>query len=646
MEYLLKSSTVTILFFLTYKLLLQRETFFKLNRWFLIIGCSSAFLIPLIIIPVYIEYTPVTIPMITYDGVITNEISKTPFNILDYIPYLYFSGVLVLSVRFLLQLNSLHAVLYKSKIIKENDFKLIETPENTEPFSFFKWIVYNPEHFTETELKHVLKHEKAHASQLHSIDIIISQITSIILWFNPFIWFYNKAIKQNLEYLADQTVIERTSNKKDYQYTLLKAKLHSHQMALSNTFYNSLIKKRIVMLQKSKSKKINLIKYALIIPALAFFLMSFNTQEVYINKQDKERSTTKDTSIIFTKDLTDQQLEDIKVNLKNNQNIDFTFSNLIRNSNDEIISLKAHFNDKQGSTTWSALNNNKPIQSFLFYKNKDVIGVKPVYPTKTELFEVRDTTADSKLNQWKTEFRIKKPIDSVPVPLYILDGKEIKKAELDKLNRNNVGYINVLKDQAAFDKYGEKGKNGVVEITSKEKATPWKITTGVNKNVIAATKDTIYVHDKPNVLKDLNHSFENEPVFVLDGKEIDAKKAKSLNTFEIESVSIIKQGKDLIDKYGDNAKNGVVLIKSKTKNSKQPYVKVVDSLQYNTKTHQIEFKGGDPSFIVDGKEMTEGDFKKIKPEDIESVDVLKGDNAIKKYGEKGKHGVIEITTKK
>ncbi|MBD0824003.1 M56 family metallopeptidase [Aestuariibaculum marinum] len=646
MEYLLKTSAITIIFYIIYKLFLQRETFFKTNRWFLISGCVTAFLIPLIIIPVYIEYTPVVLPNVSYNNPLINEVQETPFNILDYLPYVYFTGLILFSTRFLLQLFSLKSVIIKDKSKKEESYKLIETTQDTQPFSFFNWIVYNPNHFTEKELEHVLKHEKAHVSQGHSIDILVTQIASIILWFNPFIWLYNKAIKQNLEYLADQTVIEQTSNKKEYQYTLLKTKLHSHQMALSNTFYNSLIKKRIVMLHKSKSKQSHLIKYALVIPALAFFLMSFNTQEVYVNTQDKERISTKDTSILFTKDLTDQQLEDIKVNLKNNQNIDFTFSNLIRNNNDEIISLKAHFNNERGSTTWNAPNNNTPIGPFLFYKAKDVIGAKPVDSSETELFAVRDTTADPKPNQWKTEFIINKPFDSVPPPLYYLDGKEISSENKKEISPESIERVNVLKGKAAIEKYGEKGKNGVIEITSKKKTSPWKITTGVNKNVIAATKDTIYIYEIPNVLKDLNHSFKNEPIYILDGKIIDAKQAQSLNTFDIESVSVTKQGENLVEKYGDKAKNGVVTIKSKSINSKQPYVKVVGPLQDSIKTHQIEFKGGDPIFILDGKEISEEELKKIKPEFIESLNVLKEKAAIEKYGAKGKNGVIIITTKK
>jgi beta-lactamase regulating signal transducer with metallopeptidase domain len=139
--------------------------------------------------------------------------------------------------------------------------------------------------FTKKELEQIITHEKVHVDQHHSIDILLTQLTCITLWFNPFIWLYNKNLKQNLEFIADKNAQSKVTCKKSYQTTLLKTSMPSHQIVLSNHFYNSLIKKRIVMLHKSKSKKINLIKYAFIIPLLAIFLMSFNTKEVYIKKE-------------------------------------------------------------------------------------------------------------------------------------------------------------------------------------------------------------------------------------------------------------------------------------------------------------------------------------------------------------------------
>src|SRR5690606_24046394 len=248
MEYLLKVTAVVTIFYVIYKLFLQRDTFFESNRWFLIIGLISSLVIPFLVIPIYMDYTPVAFSNILITEQLSTETFEKSFNILDYLPMIYALGAMFFSGRFIIQLISLARLIYKHKGIKKDNFIFVETQNNTSPFSFFKWIVYNPETFSPTELEHIIEHEKTHGKQYHSVDILISQLFCVLLWFNPFMWFYNKDLKQNLEFIADKRTLNQYHCKKSYQYTLLKTSMPSHQMALSNHFYNSLIKKRIVML--------------------------------------------------------------------------------------------------------------------------------------------------------------------------------------------------------------------------------------------------------------------------------------------------------------------------------------------------------------------------------------------------------------
>src|SRR5690606_24458535 len=195
------------------------------------------------------------------------------------------------------------------------------------------------------------------------------------------------------EFIADNAAIKENHCKKSYQYTLLKTSMPSHQMALGNAFYNSLtrlnvlgyaftvigrngqVKKRIVMLHKSKSKKINQLKYTLVIPIVALFLMGFNTEEVIIQKSNDTTLTpynAKDVTIVFNKNLSNNDLINIQRKLKKDS-IDFTYTSLKRNEKGEIITLIAKFkNDKGGSVTCNAYNNNSdPIKSFIFYIRGD-----------------------------------------------------------------------------------------------------------------------------------------------------------------------------------------------------------------------------------------------------------------------------------
>ena len=96
------------------------------------------------------------------------------------------------------------------------------------------------------------------------------------------VWLYKKDLKQNLEFIADKNAQANTNCKKSYQHLLLKTSVPNYQVALTNNFYNSSIKKRIVMLHKNRSHKRNQLKFLLVLPALVLFLMSFNTKEIYI----------------------------------------------------------------------------------------------------------------------------------------------------------------------------------------------------------------------------------------------------------------------------------------------------------------------------------------------------------------------------
>ena len=152
MEYLLKASAVIAIFYACYKLFLQRDTFFESNRWFLLIGLITAFALPFVVIPIYIEYTPMPIQnFVINDAPTLVEVTEAPFNIWQYAFVVYIIGVIIFSIRFLVQLGSLALLIVKNKKHKQNGFTFIETQNQTPPFSFFRWIVYNPNEFNKEE---------------------------------------------------------------------------------------------------------------------------------------------------------------------------------------------------------------------------------------------------------------------------------------------------------------------------------------------------------------------------------------------------------------------------------------------------------------------------------------------------------------
>ncbi|NCQ13449.1 MAG: hypothetical protein COZ17_08100 [Flavobacteriaceae bacterium CG_4_10_14_3_um_filter_33_47] len=385
MEYLLKASAVIAIFFVCYKICLQRDTFFEQNRWFLLAGLVVAAFLPFIVIPIYIEAQPTNFDYLVFveDNIATAPTSNS-FDILSLLNFIYVLGVIVFSLRFIFQITSLLPLIINSEKQRIDGYNFVKTHQNISPFSFFNYIVYNPKPFNESELEQIVTHEKVHVNQHHSIDILLSQISCIIFWFNPLVWFYNKDLKQNLEFIADKEAIHYTNCKKSYQYTLLKTSMPNQSLALTNNFYNSLIKKRIVMLHKSKSKKINLIKFTLIIPALALFLMSFNSKTVIIEKKPTKETIDKTSNnllqepykVIITKDASKENLDQIIEEAKT-KGVTLKFKGIKRNSNNEIIAISASFKNENGSGNYH-LKGDKPITSFAYYQKKDSFGFASV----------------------------------------------------------------------------------------------------------------------------------------------------------------------------------------------------------------------------------------------------------------------------
>lgn len=381
MEYLLKVSVIVFLFYTVYKLLLEKETFFTANRYFLLSGIFIAFTIPLITIPVYTETAtlPVATTPLRENIILKNNVEPSTFNYIRIISAIYITGLFLFSFKLFINVYSLIKLLTGSITKKVADDTFIETNKSHAPFSFFKWIVYNPSQFSAKELEHVLLHEKTHVKQYHSIDNLIAEIATIILWFNPIVWLYKNSIQQNLEYIADNKTSIQIKSTKFYQKLLLKTSIKSNSLVLTNTFYNSLIKKRIVMLQKNKSKKRNLLKLTLVIPFLALFLVSFNTKEVYI---DKTLNQNKNEQIVITGIITDEIGEPLKGALVTTDNTGVKTNAAGKYAIKTSIGKKLTFSFMSLIPQEITVNNEKEINITLLSKTRLIINAyskKPKY---------------------------------------------------------------------------------------------------------------------------------------------------------------------------------------------------------------------------------------------------------------------------
>ncbi|MDQ6472972.1 M56 family metallopeptidase [Flavobacterium sp. LHD-80] len=395
--FIIKSGSLIALFYFAYYFLLRKETFFTSNRYFLLAGLITSVILPFIIYtkvvwidPAPIIYSPIVqTASLSHDYVSTynqlpaveEETFEINWNLVSLA--IYAIGFATFMLKFAIDFYSLNSVLKGKNVKQQEDFKFVDVTENIAPFSYFDYIVYNSSLYSEAELQSILEHEKVHSDQHHTVDVIISRIFCILFWFNPIIWLYKKAILQNLEFIADKEASKKLSDKKAYQYTLLKITTHETCVAITNHFYQSLIKKRIVMLNKNQSKKWNYWKYYAVIPALAAFVFLFQIKTIAQEKKalaEKTVATQNQDPEVFkiTKSTTDQELKDLATKLKSEHNVDVTISDLERNSKNEITGIKIQIIKENGKKQILQVNSSEAIKECNIVLNTNDNGTKNI----------------------------------------------------------------------------------------------------------------------------------------------------------------------------------------------------------------------------------------------------------------------------
>lgn len=274
--YLLRSGASLALFYVFYWLVLRRETFFALNRGFLLGAAGLSLSLPLLRIPspflaTVVEASGLPSPAVPA-AVAAPARGAAP---LDILLLVYAAGAGLFLLLFLVRLGRLGVLVARCGCVRQRGLRIVLCGHPGESFSFFNLVFLNKAKIPDSDVDRILAHELAHVRQLHSFDIVFTELLTVIQWFNPFVWPYRSSLRETHEYLADRAVVAQGCSLARYQLLIVEQHVGGQLLELASSFRTSQIKRRIVMLSKQETKGLARWKPLLILPLAVALVLAF-----------------------------------------------------------------------------------------------------------------------------------------------------------------------------------------------------------------------------------------------------------------------------------------------------------------------------------------------------------------------------------
>jgi TonB family protein len=672
-HYLLLVNIYLVLFFGFYVLLLRRETFFQLNRIYLVGAAVLSFFIPLIQVQwvrdLFItKQVQSTIYSTTAPDMIVGfaPIKDNPITIGEMLIAIYITGAVILALRLVW-----HLVLLR---------RIINKPTSA-AYSFFKKIKLTGD-IPGRDV--IIRHEEVHAQQWHSADVLIIEAVMIVNWFNPVVYLYRFALKHIHEFIADRQALKAGTNKVDYALLLLSQTFNSPVHHLVNPFFNhSLLKQRIMMLQKSNSQRIKLAKYGLSAPLFVLMLILssatiYNSKAVkVINNKAEEVFLQPATSVIPDEDTAGVQhkavLEIIKPDGTKVKATDYVLPGSINNNvktNDTIpnkspvftmvehapgfpggVKAFGQFLAKNIKYPKQARENNvqgRVIATFIVEPDGKLTDIKIVRgigsgadEESVRVLKISPKWEPGIQNGHKVRVQYTVPIQFAleqTTITYTPLKNNAKAPEVDQqvAEENQKQIFTTVEQAPGFPGgYVELNNYLVKNLRYPAKARENKTQGRVIVTFVVEPDGSI---TNTRVVRGIGYGADEEALRVIKASPKwlpgiqNGRKVRVAYTIPIQ-FSLAKA-----EKTGaiPATKNGENKVMSFTYN-------LPDSSKENVKLNGLNGKNN-PLYIVDGKEVES--INTIDPKSIESISVLKDESAKSLYGTKGLNGVVLMTLKK
>ena len=486
--YQLKVGLCLVAFYLLWKLLLSRETLHRFNRVALLAMMLLAFLLPLVRLP-FESSSPVTGAFVSIDDLLSMQywtLSDQPaegWNLarLAYIIYIV-GGLMVLAWR-IFSLSGLWRLLRKGRVESGEEGTLLHVmDQDVAPFSYFRHIVISEQDLRESG-QQILTHEQAHIRLGHSYDVLLMDLMLLVQWWNPAAWLLKRELKLIHEYEADEAVLKRGVDARQYQLLLIRKSVGDQLFSMANNLNYQSLKKRIRMMTTKKSSRWQQLRALAIVPVAGLALVAFAQPEVESIAEQVKYSAT--LSYAVPADTLKKAYDEVE----KMPEFPGGMSEMMRFVSDNI---------RYPKDAMEAKKEGRALVEFVIETDgsiTDVSVVKEVYPS----IDAEAIRVVKSMPKWtpgeqdgeKVRVKFTMPIafklqgsseketvplrilpiegkSNEPAPLFIVDGKEASYDVVRKIAPETIESLTVLKDKAAVEVYGEKGKNGVVEVKLKK----------------------------------------------------------------------------------------------------------------------------------------------------------------------------------
>ena len=647
--YLLKITICSGIFFLYYLFALRNKLFHQWNRFYLLIAVVLSLFVPLLQFTIWhrsAEQPNQAIELLRVVGTANSfldEVTVTAHSSPSGAEWLMMAYAVVSTILLVVLGISIFHIFY---IIKThsvsiiNRVKFINTRVKGTPFSFFRFIFWNDQIDVQSETgQQIFQHELVHVRERHSLDKIFLQIVLIFFWCNPFFWLIRKELRLIHEFTADKKAIAEHGTAA-LAAMILQSAYPNQFNSITNQFFQTSIKRRLRMLTQIQHPRLNYISRIIALPVIAITVLAFSlrTKTSAVPPVKLAKSFTvvidaahgKQANGIYS-GATDGNVHEDEIvlsiaqkikELNANDNIKIVFTrpgeqitdlrkrvDIAKEYNADLF-ISVHANATSGSQDSSGIE--------IYVSNKST-----PHQQQSELF---GSILQQELNTiYKTSPFLKKRqtgiwvLDHNVCPTVIVECGYITNPEdrsfISKETNQSAVAEKIL---AAIQRYAASSE--VSTISNMIDTVPVKIKS-VNVDKKAGTINITYQDGKKEVLKAKGpENYSEKPLYVVNGKIFD-KDISELDANKISAVNVLKNG-NAVSKYGDKGKNGVVEIS----------------------TSEEAF--GQPLYFVDGKEISYETMNTLNPNEIEAINILKGESAISRYGGRAKTGVVEITMKK